>query len=109
MIMDSEIRKQLIDQPLHVLMCVASVLAISLVFYLTAAYTFWQCFPLAAILPATVFGVLGTGLWVAIREYVQYPPREGREYDVWLDAVFEIIGIVGGAALFYYVVGPLLA
>jgi hypothetical protein len=94
-----EIKKNLIDQPLHILMCSASVLGL-------ASLIQWQS-GLKPLTPMLV-GVLLTCTWVGLREFFQYPPRETRPWDVWVDATFEVIGIVLGACLHYWVVGPAL-
>jgi hypothetical protein len=95
---NAELKKNLIDQPLHILMGVASVVGI-------ASVLGWQG---VAVWVATTVGVLLTCTWVGLREFFQYPPRETRPWDVWVDAVFEILGIAGGAALYIWVIGPLL-
>ena len=97
--MSDELRKQLIDQPLHVLMTAASVLAV-------ASLLGWQG---VVAWVATTVGVLVTGAWVGLREYLQYPPRETHPWDVWLDAAFEVAGIALGAWLYWAFVGPALS
>lgn len=96
--MHSEIKKQLIDQPLHLLMCIASVVGLGSILMLAVG---------VKVVLATIISTMLTCAWVGLREYIQYPPRETRPWDVWVDAVFEIIGIAGGAVLFYFVIGPL--
>jgi hypothetical protein len=95
----SELRKQAIDQPLHVLMCAASVLALSSPIGWTGV----------AVWVATVVGVLLTCVWVGLREFLQYPSRESFPLDWLLDAVFEVAGIALGAWLYFAFVGPMLA
>ena len=93
----SQLRKQLIDQPLHVLMTSASVLALAVAFRLTGD----------GLVACTTAGVLLTALWVGLREWHQYPPRVW--WDVWLDAAFELAGMGLGAWLFFSYVGPALS
>jgi len=97
--MHSEIKKQLIDQPLHIAMCVFSIAAIGAVLMKVAGLE---------VLITTIISTLLTCTWVGLREFLQYPPRESAPWDVWLDAAFEIVGIIGGAVLFYLVLGPML-
>jgi hypothetical protein len=92
---NADLKKQLIDQPLHVLMGLASVNGIGAVLL---------CASGIGILLSTVIATLLTMTWEGLREFFQYPPRVW--WDLWLDAAFEVLGIVGGAALFYFVTGP---
>ncbi len=91
-----EIVKQAIDQPLHVLMGVASVHILA-----------WLLVALdAPALPAAVIATACTVTWEALREWVQWPPglwRDGpmrRWWDPPLDWLFEAAGIGLGTWLF---------
>jgi hypothetical protein len=79
-----EIAKQAIDQPLHVLMAVASVWLIGWLLTLTG---------LSVVLSVVVAGVL-TGAWMAVREYFQWP--SSRWWDPVLDWLFEAGGLALG-------------
>jgi len=72
-----EIKKQLIDQPLHLLMAIASVCAFTWLF------------------KGQVWVASGlTVTWIAYREFLQWP--SDRWWDPPLDATFEIAGVVAG-------------
>lgn len=74
-----EIKKQLIDQPLHLLMGIISV-----------CFFTW-CFK------GNVYLAVGfTIAWEAAREYIQWPPNPNRPWDPPLDWVFEAVGIYLG-------------
>lgn len=79
-----ELAKQCIDQPLHVLMAVASVWVIGGLLVL-AHVPVW--------LAAAVAGVI-TAAWMAYREYKQWPSE--RWYDPILDWTFEAGGLALG-------------
>ena len=93
----SELRKQLIDQPLHVLMCAASVLALAIAFQLSGD----------GIAASTFAGVSLTALWVGLREWHQWP--SSRWWDPPMDWAFEAVGMALGAWLYVAHVGPALA
>lgn len=78
--MGREIVKQLIDQPLHILMGIVSVCVLS-------------------SLMGVWFGVGFTVAWIAAREYNQWP--SSRWWDPPLDWFFEAVGI--GAGYYLYV------
>lgn len=110
-----EIRKQLIDQPLHVIMNVASTLAIASPLFYGGIRTLWSKNPeaLDLLYLSAMLGFLGTLLWNAIREYNQWPPGrwEGggrRWWDPPLDWLFELGGMVLGTWIFVRWVAPAL-
>jgi hypothetical protein len=98
------VKKQLIDQTAHIFMNVGSVCLVGtgMVFALRGRIGI-------AVLLSTVTGVLVTSAWNAVRELIQWPPRETTPWDAPLDWAFEVLGILGGAALFYMLLGPWLA
>ena len=88
-----EVVKQLIDQPLHILMTLGSVLgAAALVHFAavwlpaTSAISLWL---------STAFGVLVTVAWNVAREMSQWPSK--RWWDPPMDWFFEAVGIGLGA------------
>jgi hypothetical protein len=89
-----EVRKQLIDQPLHVLMGVGSVNIIGCLFASLG-------FPLSIDLTA---GIMWTMAWEGLREFYQWP--SSRWWDPPLDWTFEVGGIVLGGWLFITHLGP---
>lgn len=80
-----EIAKQSIDQPLHILMAVASVWAIGWPLVYFTGSPLW----LAAALAGTV-----TAGWMGLREYLQWP--SSRWWDPYLDWFFEAGGLALG-------------
>jgi hypothetical protein len=84
-----ELVKQAIDQPLHVLMTVASVWAIGYVLTLVGA---------SVTLAGVLAGVL-TAAWVGVREYLQWP--SSRWWDPYLDWLFEAGGLALGIWSFF--------
>ncbi len=81
----AEVAKQAIDQPLHVLMAVASVWAIGWPLAYFTETPLW----LAAALAGTA-----TAAWMGVREYLQWP--SSRWWDPWLDWFFEAGGLALG-------------
>ncbi len=79
-----EIRKQLVDQPLHVAMGVASTLAVG-------SLLAWRRAPTCA---SAGIAVLVTAAWEGYREWSQWP--SSRWWDPPLDWFFEIGGIALG-------------
>lgn len=88
-----EIAKQAIDQPLHVLMAVASVWLLGWLLTLTG---------LSIVLSVIISGVL-TGAWMALREYLQWP--SSRWWDPPLDWLFEAGGLALGIWSFLALLG----
>ena len=88
-----KIAKQAIDQPLHILMAVASVWLIGWLLTLTG---------LSVILSTIISGVL-TGAWMAFREYLQWP--SSRWWDPVLDWFFEAGGLALGIWSFLAILG----
>ncbi len=88
-----EIVKQAIDQPLHILMAVASVWLIGWLLTLTG---------LGVVLSVVISGVL-TGAWMAYREYRQWPSN--RWWDPVLDWLFEAGGLALGIWSFLAILG----
>ena len=88
-----EIAKQVIDQPLHVLMAVASVWLIGWLLTLTGLAVVW-CVVIAGVL---------TGAWMAVREYLQWP--SSRWWDPVLDWFFEAGGLALGIWSFLAILG----
>lgn len=89
-----ELVKQSIDQPLHILMAVASVWIIG---YLTIALAGQP-----VVWAVTFSGVL-TGAWMAFREYRQWPSN--RWWDPPMDWVFEAGGLALGIWSFLNILG----
>lgn len=88
-----EIAKQAIDQPLHVLMAVASVWAIGYALTLVG---------LSVLVSGIIAGV-ATGAWMAVREYLQWP--SSRWWDPVLDWFFEAGGLALGVWSFFAALG----
>lgn len=83
--MNKEIRKQLIDQPLHILMTFASVWIIAGPTSLAFGHIeYWNGFA------AYVAGML-TFAWALAREVCQWP--SSRWWDPPLDAAFQWLGL----------------
>jgi len=83
-----ELVKQAIDQPLHVLMNVASVWIIAAIFHVLGTESWLS-------LPPVVAGFSITLGWNVFREYDQWP--SSRWWDPPLDWFFEALGIGLGA------------
>ncbi len=83
-----ELVKQAIDQPLHILMKVASVWVIAASFYALGVADWTNISPF-------VYGVSLTVGWNVMREYNQWP--SSRWWDPPLDWFFEALGIGLGA------------
>ncbi len=82
-----EIIKQLIDQPLHIVMGVVSV-----------------CFFAWAFAKSDhniIYATLLTTFWIVFREYSQWPCS--RWYDPPIDWFFEAVGIVLGVYVWYQI------
>ncbi len=92
-----ELVKQSIDQPLHILMTVGSVWAIGAIALVS----------LSSLLIAMIAGGTLTALWVALREYFQWP--SSRWWDPPLDWAFETAGIILGVWSLGPVVGKIIA
>jgi hypothetical protein len=105
----SELKKQFIDQPLHVVVCAASVLGASLLVYIAGVYTFWGFTPGGSLGRfAGLAGILITVGWNAAREMVQWPPRQSAKWDPYVDWAFEGLGTAGGGVLWFLVMVPVL-
>ena len=93
-----EAKKQAVDQPLHVAMSVASVLAVG-----AAVSALWRRAPSWA--SAAIAGLV-TAAWEFAREWSQWPPRADATWDPYLDGVFEIGGIALGVFVLVRWVAP---
>ncbi len=86
-----ELVRQLIDQPLHILMTVGSVWGIGgsawAIFYFTGDGTVTGI----KLLTCLVAGSTLTATWVALRERAQWP--SSRWWDPPLDWFFEVVGM----------------
>jgi len=80
-----EVVRQVVDQPLHIVMAVASVWAIG--------YPLVTLGGLSVVLSAIISGVL-TAAWMAHREWRQWP--SSRWWDPPLDWLFEAGGLALG-------------
>ncbi len=88
-----ELVKQTIDQPLHVLMAVASLWALGYALVLVGASVTLSC-----VLAAVV-----TAAWIGVREYLQWP--SSRWWDPYLDWFFEAGGLALGIWSFLSLLG----
>ncbi len=101
-----EIVKQLIDQPLHVLMTVGSVWGIS-GFFAGVFFVGYGVVNGVHLLLSLIAGGALTALWVALREYFQWP--SSRWWDPPLDWAFEAAGIILGVWSLGPVIGKIIA
>lgn len=90
------LRKQLIDQTLHVVVNTVSVLVIG------SLFAYFDFNLLQAMFIATGIALVGN----ILREALQFPPRHW--WDLPLDIVFELGGIGLGAWGFLVYLGPWL-
>jgi len=88
-----EVVKQLIDQPLHILMTFGSVLATAALAHFVAVWLPATA-PISVMLSMTA-GIFVTAGWNVIRELEQWP--SSRWWDPPLDWFFEALGIGLGA------------
>ena len=92
-----EVRAQLLDQFLHLLMTSSSVYALCELTHYCVGFTGMGPTILNAI--SLAVGLCGTSLWNALREWVQWP--SSRWWDPPLDWTFLVIGMGLGGWLWW--------